>query len=79
MDGYDAQELGLGPNGGLLYCMDYLEKNMDWLQKALAPLEECKQGEPNPMSNTEHGEFFCMLAVAFFTHSCAHACQAHMF
>jgi energy-coupling factor transporter ATP-binding protein EcfA2 len=26
------QETGLGPNGGLAYCMDYLEKNFDWLQ-----------------------------------------------
>lgn len=23
--------LELGPNGGLLYCMEYLEKNVDWL------------------------------------------------
>lgn len=35
-----VQELGLGPNGGLLYCMDYLQKNLDWLQQALAPLEQ---------------------------------------
>ena len=34
------QEMNLGPNGGLVYCMDYLEKNMDWLQEALAPLEK---------------------------------------
>lgn len=26
------EELSLGPNGGLLYCFDYLEKNYDWLQ-----------------------------------------------
>lgn len=24
-------ELGLGPNGALLYCMAYLQENMDWL------------------------------------------------
>lgn len=23
---------------GLVYCMDYLEKNIDWLQARLAPL-----------------------------------------
>ena len=34
------EELGLGPNGGLLYCIDYLEKNLDWLEERLAPLEE---------------------------------------
>ncbi|KAG0582050.1 hypothetical protein M758_3G029100 [Ceratodon purpureus] len=28
----------LGPNGGLVYCMDYLEKNIDWLQDKLRPL-----------------------------------------
>ncbi|KAI3943355.1 hypothetical protein MKW92_048988 [Papaver armeniacum] len=28
----------LGPNGGVVYCMDYLEKNVDWLESKLAPL-----------------------------------------
>ncbi|CAM6089107.1 unnamed protein product [Calypogeia fissa] len=32
-------EHGLGPNGGLVYCMDYLEKNMDWLINKLKPFE----------------------------------------
>lgn len=27
--------LGLGPNGGLLYCMDYLAANADWLRQRL--------------------------------------------
>ncbi|KAE8649883.1 hypothetical protein Csa_012880 [Cucumis sativus] len=31
-------EHSLGPNGGLVYCMDYLENNIDWLQARLAPL-----------------------------------------
>lgn len=30
--------LGLGPNGGLLYCMEYLEANSDWLQERLRGL-----------------------------------------
>ncbi|KAG6490967.1 hypothetical protein ZIOFF_052299 [Zingiber officinale] len=30
-------EHSLGPNGGLVYCMDYLEKNMDWLESKLKP------------------------------------------
>ena len=30
MDAYD-----LGPNGALVYCMEYLEKNFDWLEKQL--------------------------------------------
>lgn len=24
--------LKLGPNGGLIYCMEFLEKNLDWLK-----------------------------------------------
>ncbi|XP_061772102.1 GPN-loop GTPase 2 [Nerophis ophidion] len=27
--------LKLGPNGGLLYCMEYVEANMDWLENKL--------------------------------------------
>ncbi|XP_041273595.1 GPN-loop GTPase 2 isoform X2 [Onychostruthus taczanowskii] len=30
--------LGLGPNGGLLYCMEYLEANADWLRERLRAL-----------------------------------------
>ncbi|KAM0756273.1 hypothetical protein T439DRAFT_320975 [Meredithblackwellia eburnea MCA 4105] len=30
MDAY-----GLGPNGGMLYCLEYLEKNLDWLDEEL--------------------------------------------
>ena len=33
-------EFGLGPNGGLIYCMEYLEKNLDWLKEKLEPLEK---------------------------------------
>ena len=25
------EEFGLGPNGGLLYCMEHINENMDWL------------------------------------------------
>jgi GTPase SAR1 family protein len=31
------QELGLGPNGGLAYCIDYLETNLDWLVQKMKP------------------------------------------
>ncbi|KAJ3417401.1 GPN-loop GTPase 2 [Chytridiales sp. JEL 0842] len=34
------QEYGLGPNGGLVYCMEYLEKNVDWLLKRLAEFKD---------------------------------------
>lgn len=33
-------EHSLGPNGGLVYCMDYLESNIDWLESKLKPLLE---------------------------------------
>lgn len=29
------EELGLGPNGALLYCMEYLLENLDWLHDQL--------------------------------------------
>ena len=28
-------EMGYGPNGGLVYCMEYLLENMDWLREEL--------------------------------------------
>ena len=31
-------EHGLGPNGGMLYCMEYLEANYDWLEDRLEEL-----------------------------------------
>ncbi|KAI1894934.1 hypothetical protein AGOR_G00120870 [Albula goreensis] len=33
--------LKLGPNGGLLYCMEYLQANLDWLQAKLQPYADC--------------------------------------
>ena len=37
----DSMEtLGLGPNGGMMYCMEFLEKNMDWLLEKMKPLED---------------------------------------
>ncbi|KAK7443249.1 hypothetical protein VKT23_015845 [Stygiomarasmius scandens] len=32
------EEHGLGPNGGMLYCMEYLEANFDWLEEKLKEL-----------------------------------------
>lgn len=29
------EELNLGPNGGLMYCMEYLLENLDWLRDEL--------------------------------------------
>lgn len=32
------EEFSLGPNGGLVYCMEFLEANIDWLIDQLEPL-----------------------------------------
>lgn len=33
-------ELGYGPNGGLVYCFEYLLQNMDWLDEELGEYED---------------------------------------
>ena len=34
------EELGLGPNGALIYCMEYLLENLDWLRNELDEYED---------------------------------------
>lgn len=34
------EEMGLGPNGGLIWCFEFLLQNLDFLTKALDPLTE---------------------------------------
>jgi len=34
-DAMDDEELRFGPNGGLVFCMEYLLDNVDWLKEAL--------------------------------------------
>lgn len=34
------EEFGYGPNGGLVYCMEYLFQNSDWLREQLEDLSE---------------------------------------
>jgi GTPase SAR1 family protein len=34
------EELGLGPNGALIYCMEYLLQNMDWLEDQLDKFDD---------------------------------------
>lgn len=34
------ENMHLGPNGGLVYCMEFLEKNLEWLLKELYKLSE---------------------------------------
>ncbi|EIW82377.1 hypothetical protein CONPUDRAFT_123241 [Coniophora puteana RWD-64-598 SS2] len=33
-------EMGYGPNGGLVYCFEYLLQNMDWLEEELGGYDE---------------------------------------
>ena len=34
------EEMGLGPNGGLIYCFEFLVENLDFLTEALDPLTD---------------------------------------
>jgi GPN-loop GTPase len=34
------EELDYGPNGGLVYCIDYLAQNLDWLEEAVGDYED---------------------------------------
>lgn len=43
------RDLGLGPNGGLVYCMEYLEQNLDWLKDKLD--DKCKGVASNHFSS----------------------------
>lgn len=35
-----VEEMDLGPNGGLLYAMEYLAENMDWLREEVGEYED---------------------------------------
>lgn len=35
------QHIKLGPNGGLIYCMEFLEKKVDWLLEELHKFKDC--------------------------------------
>ncbi|KAK3606475.1 hypothetical protein CHS0354_041426 [Potamilus streckersoni] len=39
-DAMDDQDLRFGPNGGLIFCMEYLTQNFDWLQEQLDEVED---------------------------------------
>ena len=34
------EHLKLGPNGGLMYCLEYLNKNRDWLRDKIKELKK---------------------------------------
>lgn len=35
------KEFNLGPNGSLIYCMDYLLENIDWFKKRIEEFKDC--------------------------------------
>ena len=39
-DVMEDEALRLGPNGGLVYCMEHLAQNFDWLQEQLDEVED---------------------------------------
>ncbi|XP_067032314.1 GPN-loop GTPase 3-like isoform X2 [Acropora muricata] len=39
-DVMEAADLQLGPNGGLVFCMEYLVQNFDWLEEKLGDIED---------------------------------------
>ncbi|KAL7225030.1 hypothetical protein ACSBR1_020333 [Camellia fascicularis] len=52
------EELGLGPNGGLLYCMEHLEQNLDeWLTEEL-----------DNFSDDDYLVFDCLGQIELFSH-----------
>lgn len=52
----EDDDLRLGPNGGLLFCMDYLASNDDWLQENFADFDD------------EYILFDCPGQIELFTH-----------
>lgn len=65
-------KLDLGPNGGMIYCMEYLiEKNLDWLETELKKYVTLhpQNGEPPRSGFVEHYVLFdCPGQVELYTH-----------
>lgn len=40
------EEFGYGPNGGLVYCMEYLFQNSDWLKNELENFSDDGESPP---------------------------------
>ena len=59
------EKLHLGPNGSLIYCMEYLEKNMEWLKSRLDGLRD------------RYFLFDCPGQVELYTHHCSVRNVAH--
>lgn len=44
-------EYSLGPNGGLVYCMDFLEKNFRWLEDSIVASIKKQKSQSNDLRN----------------------------
>ena len=40
-DVMEDEELKFGPNGGLVFCLEFLLENISWLEEAIDSGEEC--------------------------------------
>ncbi len=50
-------ELSLGPNAAMLYCIEYLEKNVDWLiQELKRVMDDQRQGKTGQIAGREDQE-----------------------
>ena len=47
------EAMELGPNGGLMYCMDFLAENMSWLDERVQALQRESGGSEN-LYNVAH-------------------------
>ena len=46
-DVMDDEELHLGPNGGLVFCMEYLTENFEWLHENMDPQGNAQNFQEN--------------------------------
>ena len=61
-----TERLGLGPNGGLVFCIEYLASNLEWLKSSIDAL-----GEGTYLLIDCPGQVrFCHNSTFFFLMSC---------
>ncbi|KAI0826286.1 cytoplasmic protein [Irpex lacteus] len=77
------KEYGLGPNGAMLYCMEYLEANYDWLEDRLKELGDVYvlfdlPGQVELSTNHESVKRIVQkLTKSGFRLAAVHLCDAH--
>ena len=60
-DAMDDEELKFGPNGGLVFCMEFLLENMDWLEEHLG-------GQDDVASDDDYYLIDCPGQIELYTH-----------